>query len=97
MLSLQTLCTEPSFEVTSVPKPRRGPVTRPPAVAGAFYPGDPDQLARELDEYLANGSAPKEAWPAAMVPHAGWRYSGRVAGQVFRQLEIPDRVIVRRQ
>jgi AmmeMemoRadiSam system protein B len=63
-------------------------------VAGAFYPADPVEISRQLDEYLGNGGGAQEVWPAAMIPHAGWRYSGRVAGQVFRLLEIPQRVII---
>jgi AmmeMemoRadiSam system protein B len=93
VLSLQTLCTDSTFEVTNVPRPRRGGVARPPAVAGAFYPGDPGEISRQLDAMLTNGKE-RQSWPAAMVPHAGWRFSGRVAGQVFQQLEFPETIIV---
>ncbi len=35
-----------------------------------------------------------EPWPAAMVPHAGWMYSGRLAAEVLSRIDIPDRVII---
>ncbi len=61
---------------------------RPPAVAGGFYPGDPDQLRGEVDRLLADAPAPetepKGTIRAIMVPHAGYRFSGRGAATGFR-------------
>jgi AmmeMemoRadiSam system protein B len=62
---------------------------RRPAVAGRFYPGKPEVLTRQLDQYLAAGSPAPEKTEAAMgcvVPHAGYMYSGQVAGAVFQRL-----------
>jgi MEMO1 family protein len=69
-----------------------GPVIRQPAVAGRFYPADAAKLRVEVDGYLGD----PEATPVlgAVVPHAGYMYSGRVAGATFRRLGVPDRVIV---
>ena len=65
---------------------------RRPVVAGSFYPGDADALARTVDELLAaasevNGSdvAP-DALRALIVPHAGYVYSGPVAATAYRLL-----------
>jgi AmmeMemoRadiSam system protein B len=66
--------------------------TRPPAVAGRFYPDDPGKLRAEIETYLsAEEKAPARA---CIVPHAGYMYSGHVAGAVFSRLEIPQRCIV---
>ncbi len=66
---------------------------RPPAVAGRFYPSDPEELARQIAECTAG--APKKSWAiACIVPHAGYAYSGRVAGAVYSALEIPARCIL---
>jgi AmmeMemoRadiSam system protein B len=94
VVSLVTLGTVPKFEIANVPRPVRGASLRPPAVAGKFYPGEPGEVARQLDTYLPAAAAKKEQWPAAMVPHAGWRYSGRIAGEVYQQLELPKTVII---
>lgn len=67
-------------------------LTREPAVAGMFYPGDPRQLDHELDEFFANQTA-CEGWNAALVPHAGWVYSGRIAAAVLAQCEVPNSVV----
>jgi MEMO1 family protein len=68
---------------------------RPPAVAGRFYPGDAAELAREVDGHLAAGQAGEPARAMALVaPHAGYMYSGGVAGQVFARVVVPDRVVV---
>jgi MEMO1 family protein len=71
-------------------------LVRHPAVAGRFYPGDPDDLRAEAREYLSPSEAkvvPQRAI-GCMAPHAGYMYSGHVAGAVFRQIEIPERCVV---
>jgi AmmeMemoRadiSam system protein B len=68
---------------------------RLPAVAGRFYPSDPAQLNQELDSLLTSGiHKTKIRAQACLVPHAGYTYSGHVAGAVYNRLEIPDRVIL---
>ena len=60
--------------------------TRPPAVAGAFYTDDPDELRRQVTLML--GEAPDRPPSKAMVvPHAGFVFSGEVAGEAFATLE----------
>ncbi len=68
---------------------------RLPAVAGQFYPANPQELA-SLVRQLAkrNPQKDKKRVKACLVPHAGYAYSGGVAGAVFAELEIPHRVIV---
>lgn len=70
---------------------------RHPAVAGRFYPGDADDLRTEARGYLDQSSVIDQARLQAlgcMVPHAGYMYSGDVAGAVFGRIEIPARCIV---
>ncbi|MGH9446111.1 MAG: AmmeMemoRadiSam system protein B [Terriglobia bacterium] len=73
------------------------PQVRPPAVAGRFYPASVEILRRDLDGYLApklaDARQARDAH-ACVVPHAGYMYSGHVAGAVYRKLAIPSRVIV---
>ena len=62
---------------------------RHPAVAGQFYPAQPEVLERELDQHLAAPASPEPEFSQALgclVPHAGYRYSGAVAGAVYRRL-----------
>jgi len=66
---------------------------RPPAVAGQFYSSNPKELATNIDSYLARESEKKRAI-ACVVPHAGYIYSGHVAGAVYSSLEIPSRLIL---
>jgi AmmeMemoRadiSam system protein B len=68
---------------------------RQPAVAGTFYPADPLELARQIDEYSRPpDNAAKQRAVACIVPHAGYMYSGHVAGAVYASLNIPDRCIL---
>jgi AmmeMemoRadiSam system protein B len=67
---------------------------RLPAVAGRFYPADPEELCQAVDSYASGGSAAKRSARACIVPHAGYMYSGGVAGSVYRALEIPKRMIL---
>ncbi len=68
---------------------------REPAVAGGFYPGEPREVQRALDKLFAAGSPPeRQRWPGALVPHAGWVYSGRLAAAVLSRVEMPESAIV---
>jgi AmmeMemoRadiSam system protein B len=62
-------------------------------VAGAFYPGDPSALAAEVRECLGTPTGPRSAF-GAVVPHAGYVYSGAVAGAVYARLEPVSTVIL---
>ena len=66
---------------------------RHPAVAGRFYPSDPDDLRAEVESYL---SPPQQTVSAmgCVVPHAGYIYSGHVAGAVYARLDLPRRIIL---
>ena len=65
-----------------------GAEVRDAAVAGMFYPADPDELAGMVDGYLAD--APDAAIPgsitAVISPHAGYIYSGAIAAAAYRHL-----------
>jgi hypothetical protein len=61
---------------------------RRPAVAGSFYPADPETLKRQVDQLLAGaegGVVPGEI-VALISPHAGYVYSGSVAAAAYRQV-----------
>ncbi len=91
--TLEVASTEKQVTVSNVPQLQKGPDLRRPAVAGQFYPATAGEIRAALDDYL-NETVEKEPWAAAMVPHAGWIYSGRLAAQVLNRVAIPDRVIV---
>ncbi len=67
---------------------------REPAVSGYFYPGEAKALESAVDGYLASGAcaAPRRAI-AAVMPHAGYVYSGGTAGAVAAAIEVPARVV----
>lgn len=71
---------------------------RQPAVAGRFYPANPQRLRAEIESYTAAptdaDAPPKIAALGCVVPHAGYMYSGHVAGAVYRRLELPPRVVI---
>jgi AmmeMemoRadiSam system protein B len=71
---------------------------RPPAVAGRFYPADARELQSEIEMFTraTEMEAPGTKIRAlgCVVPHAGYVYSGGVAGSVFRKLELPTRYVI---
>ena len=72
-------------------------VVRHPAVAGRFYPRDAEGLCEEVNSYLSQGGPTVQASATAIgciAPHAGYIYSGHVAGAVFARITIPQRCIV---
>ena len=62
---------------------------RPAAVAGAFYPADPQELSRMIDDMLAKAAPPPVDGEilAAVAPHAGYPYSGPVAAWTYAALK----------
>ncbi len=66
---------------------------RPPAVAGAFYPSRRERLEGDVRSHLPADAMPESAF-GAIVPHAGYIYSGRVAGAVYAHLAIPATVVI---
>lgn len=65
---------------------------RKPAVAGQFYPGDPRTLEKEVNSFLKETK--KEDVLGAISPHAGYIYSGKVAGAVYSSINMPGDVII---
>lgn len=61
--------------------------TRPPAVAGSFYPGDPATLSATVERLLADADTVPGIQPKALiVPHAGYVYSGSTAATAYATL-----------
>jgi AmmeMemoRadiSam system protein B len=67
---------------------------RPPAVAGQFYPKDPQRLRATVAELLS-GVGASAAAKALIAPHAGYVYSGPVAAHAFAGLRAPAQSIAR--
>ncbi len=67
---------------------------RPPAVAGQFYPLDERELAREVRKTFTTGAPPVPGVIGVVMPHAGYVYSGAVAGETISRVEVPGRVVV---
>lgn len=85
-----------------VPNPTQDPASKPaqaasrpvaeervlgPAVAGSFYPGDPETLRKQVDAMLAQAKARDLRGLRALIsPHAGYPYSGPIAASGYKQL-----------
>ena len=66
---------------------------REPAVAHQFYPGDPATLRHALDGLIPAATAKQKAL-AVISPHAGYIYSGSVAGETFAAVDIPQDILI---
>lgn len=68
---------------------------RLPAVSGRFYPADPVELTAQIKQYSEiDSSVRKVAAKACLVPHAGYMYSGHVAGAVFSRIALPQKIVI---
>ncbi len=71
---------------------------RPSPIAGTWYPGSPDLLAKSLDQQLADATIPPRDGRVigVIAPHAGHRYSGKVAAHAFQSLATlkPDTIAI---
>ncbi|WP_145306254.1 AmmeMemoRadiSam system radical SAM enzyme [Gimesia fumaroli] len=90
-LAVQTAASR--FQIVNRPRSELGPAIRPAGVAGTFYPADPGTLEGQLNDLFHEPGTP-ERWAAAMVPHAGWMYSGKIAADVLKRIEFPATIIV---
>lgn len=68
---------------------------RLPAVAGRFYPDNPQELIAQVREYTKPqpNETPRPV-QACLVPHAGYRFSGHVAGAVFSRILLPKKFVI---
>lgn len=66
---------------------------RQPAVAGQFYPARPDQLRQELERLIPE-TAGKRRVKGIIAPHAGYVYSGGIAGKIYGMIEIPGTTLI---
>ena len=66
---------------------------REPAVAGQFYPANPNKLRESVRSYLKPAPVPLEA-KGIVAPHAGYMYSEAVAGAIYKAVRVPDRCII---
>jgi AmmeMemoRadiSam system protein B len=69
-----------------MPGPSR--TTRRPAVAGRFYPASETECVTLAQQYVrvAPDTDPSVTWRGAIVPHAGWMFSGEIAGEAIATL-----------
>ena len=66
---------------------------RRPAVAGRFYPADPAELRAEVESHTSARTRRASAL-GCVIPHAGYVYSGHVAGAVYARLKLPRRIVI---
>ncbi|MBU6239861.1 MAG: AmmeMemoRadiSam system radical SAM enzyme [Planctomycetes bacterium] len=70
-------------------------VERPPAVAGSFYPAKKEERERLFAEFAEHRwEGPKIKPLAIMTPHAGLRFSGRTALEVWSRIEFPENILI---
>jgi AmmeMemoRadiSam system protein B len=70
-------------------------VLRLPAVAGRFYSADPEELTALVRKYaMPPPDTPPQRVKACLVPHAGYMFSGHVAGAVFSRIVLPQRILI---
>ena len=74
----------------SAPALIEGDDIRPPAVAGQFYPNDPEELRTMVDAFLQQAPRSEGEPIALMSPHAGYVFSGAVAARAYKQIEGTD-------
>jgi MEMO1 family protein len=68
---------------------------RLPAVSGRFYPSNPTELTIQIREYTKTDKARMRGRvKACLIPHAGYVYSGHVAGAVYARITVPKRIVI---
>jgi AmmeMemoRadiSam system protein B len=94
VMAMECVTNLSRVRIANVPNPTAGSEIRSPAVAGKFYPADPQELASLVDSCLPAKKVAAQAWPAVMVPHAGLIYSGSIAAQTLARVKFPSTIII---
>jgi len=68
-------------------------MVRLPAVAGTFYPDNSRELSRQIQNFIQTVGK-RISCRACLVPHAGYMYSGHVAGAVYSRIALPKRIVI---
>jgi hypothetical protein len=68
-------------------------MSRRPVVAGQFYPGNARRLRSQIESFSPDVE-PEEGALGALSPHAGYTFSGGVAGETFARTGVPDAVLL---
>lgn len=92
--SIRVISTEPLLMTTNVPSAQQLQKYRTPVVAGKFYPADSKECKKLVDTLFLEVESPKEPCAGAIIPHAGWMYSARLAVRTLAQIEFPSRVVI---
>lgn len=66
---------------------------RQPYVAGYFYPSEPEKL-KSMIHKMVDLNAPKKKAKCIISPHAGYTYSGKVAGLVYSTTNLPENYVL---
>lgn len=66
---------------------------REPAVAGKFYPSAPGKLREQIEAFIDKDAVKQDAI-ACLLPHAGYIYSGPVAGKTVSRITVKDHIIL---
>jgi AmmeMemoRadiSam system radical SAM enzyme/AmmeMemoRadiSam system protein B/AmmeMemoRadiSam system protein A len=98
--SMAKMSTRPSFIASNLVLPKPDSEDRTPAVAGGFYPANDDER-RMVVRVIVDGVADRprvvqegERLLAIMTPHAGLKFSGKVAALAWREVNFPRSLIV---
>lgn len=93
--SMEAVSTHDRVLASSTPAAKLASGVRPPAVAGMFYPADDQERRQLVQGFIDAASATrKQSALAIMSPHAGLKYSGRIAADVWSRVSIPESVLI---
>jgi AmmeMemoRadiSam system protein B len=68
--------------------------SRTPAASGTFYASLPDQLRKDVHDYLELANVTPRAATGVLAPHAAHRYAGATAGAAFASVDVPGTCVV---
>lgn len=74
--------------------PYAGPMTRQRTLSAAWYPDDPAEIRSTISQWAAGSPEAHRSAVAAIVPHAGWKFSGALAFAGLRSLKMAQTVVL---
>jgi AmmeMemoRadiSam system protein B len=92
--SMAVVATRPQGIATSAAAAQTGPGIRPPAVAGSFYPATEEERWHGEAPWIVQAPSQRQSVLAAMLPHAGWGYCGKIVSELFSSIDLPKSILL---
>ncbi len=94
IFTVRAACTDVAFMTSTVQKPIVRDTPRPMIAAGLFYPAKAEEMEDMRKSCFPAEMPEKKTYAGALVPHAGWKYSGKLLAKTLGTMNFANRILI---